>query len=135
LIIANATVTLPFATIILRPFLSRVPLELEEAAQLDGAGRVKSMTSVVLPLIRPGLITVASLSFIIAWGDLIFGLTLTTDLAYRPATVALTEFVTQFATRWDLLMAGAAATAAPIVLIYILLQRYIVPGLTEGSLD
>ncbi|QSB15361.1 carbohydrate ABC transporter permease [Natronosporangium hydrolyticum] len=134
LIIANTTIVLPFAVIILRPFFAGLPAELEDAARLDGCNPLQTLIRVAIPLARGGIVTIASLSFILTWGDLVFGLTLVTDPALRPITATLTEFVTEYTTYWNLLMAGAAVASAPILLTFLLLQRYIVGGLMDGAL-
>lgn len=134
LIIANATVTVPFAIIVLRPFFLTVPGEVIEAARVDGSTRFGAFWRIALPLSLPGLITVSALTFLTAWGDFVFGLTLATSESMVPVTVALSQIVTQFGTRWNDLMAVSTVVALPIVLFFVFLQRYIVGGLTAGSL-
>lgn len=134
LVIANTTIVLPFAVIILRPFFSGIPIELEESSRLDGCSPFQTLTRIVVPLARGGIVTIGALSFILAWGDLVFGLTLVTDGSYRPITATLTEFVTEYTTFWNLLMAGATVASAPIIIVFVVLQRYIIGGLMEGAL-
>ncbi len=134
LIVANATVTVPFAIIILRPFFLTVPGEVVEASRVDGSTRFGAFWRVALPLATPGLITVSALTFLMAWGEFVFGLTLATTEEMQPITVALNQIITQFGTRWNDLMAVSTVVALPIVIFFVLLQRYIVGGLTAGSL-
>jgi multiple sugar transport system permease protein len=134
MILADVTVTLPFAVIVLRPFFLAVPRELEAAAMVDGATRFGAFARIVLPLIQPGLITVAALSFLLAWGEFIFALSLTIDENIQPITVAMNKFVGQYGTQWDKMMAVATTVAVPIVIIFIALQRFIVGGLTSGAI-
>jgi multiple sugar transport system permease protein len=134
MILADVTVTLPFAVIVLRPFFLAVPRELEAAAMVDGATRFGAFARIVLPLIQPGLITVAALSFLLAWGEFIFALSLTIDENIQPITVAMNNFVGQYGTQWDKMMAVATTVAVPIVAIFIALQRFIVGGLTTGAI-
>jgi multiple sugar transport system permease protein len=134
LIIANATVTVPFAIIVLRPFFLTVPGEVIEASRVDGSTRFGAFLRIALPLSTPGLITVAALSFLMAWGDFVFGLTLATKEKMQPITVTLSQIITEFGTRWNELMAVSTVVALPIVLFFVFLQRYIVGGLTSGSL-
>jgi multiple sugar transport system permease protein len=134
LIVANATVTVPFAIVVLRPFFLTVPGEVVEASRVDGSTRFGAFWRVALPLARPGLVTVAALTFLMAWGEFVFGLTLATTEEMQPITVALNQIITQFGTRWNDLMAVSTIVALPIVVFFILLQRYIVGGLTAGSL-
>lgn len=134
LIVANATVTVPFAIVVLRPFFLTVPGEVVEASRVDGSTRFGAFWRVALPLARPGLVTVAALTFLMAWGEFVFGLTLATTEEMQPITVALNQIITQFGTRWNDLMAVSTIVALPIVVFFVLLQRYIVGGLTAGSL-
>lgn len=134
LIMANATIILPFAVIILRPFFGALPAELEDAAKIDGCDPLQTLFRIAIPLARSGIITIAALSFILTWGDLIFGLTLVTQSDLRPITATLTEFVTEYTTYWNLLMAGAVVASAPILVGFLLLQKYIVGGMMEGAL-
>jgi multiple sugar transport system permease protein len=134
LIIANATVTVPFAIIVLRPFFLTVPGEVIEASRVDGSTRFGAFLRIALPLSTPGLITVSALSFLMAWGDFVFGLTLATKEKMQPITVTLSQIITEFGTRWNELMAVSTVVALPIVLFFVFLQRYIVGGLTSGSL-
>lgn len=134
LIIANATATVPFAIIILRPFFLTVPGEVVEASRVDGSTRFGAFWRVALPLAGPGLITVAAVTFLTAWGEFVFGLTLATSEEMQPITVVLSGFITQFGTRWNELMAVSTVVAIPIVLFFVLLQRYIVGGMTAGAM-
>ncbi len=134
LIIANATVTVPFAIIVLRPFFLTVPGEVIEASRVDGSTRFGAFLRIALPLSTPGLITVSALSFLMAWGDFVFGLTLATKEKMQPVTVTLSQIITEFGTRWNELMAVSTVVALPIVFFFVFLQRYIVGGLTSGSL-
>ena len=133
LIVANATVTVPFAIIILRPFFLTVPGEVIDASRVDGSSRFGAFWRVALPLAGPGLITVAALTFLTAWGEFVFGLTLATSDEMQPITVVLSRFITQFGTRWNDLMAVSTVVALPIILFFIFLQRFIVGGLTAGA--
>ena len=134
LIVANATVTVPFAIIVLRPFFLTVPGEVVEASRVDGSTRFEAFWRIALPLAGPGLITVAALTFLTAWGEFVFGLTLATSEEMQPITVVLSRIITQFGTRWNELMAVSTVVALPIVVFFILLQRYIVGGLTAGAM-
>jgi len=133
MIIADGTVTVPFAVIVLRPFLLAVPRELEAAALVDGSTRFGAFFRIVLPLIRPGLVTVAALTFLLAWGDFIFALSLNLNEKIAPITVVMNSFVGQYGTEWGRMMAVATTVAIPIVAIFVALQRFIVGGLTTGA--
>ena len=133
LILADTTIALPFAVIILRPFFLTVPSELEAAAKIDGCNQLSAFWRVVLPLVRPGLITVAVFAFLFSWGEFLFALSLNTNEDVQPVTVALNKFIGQYGTQWNKLMAVATTIALPIILIFASLQRYIVGGLVAGS--
>jgi multiple sugar transport system permease protein len=133
LILADTTITLPFAVIILRPFFLTVPGELEAAAKIDGCTQWGAFWRVILPLVQPGLITVAAFAFLMSWGEFLFALSLTTNENIQPVTVALNKFIGQYGTQWEKLMAVATTIALPIIAIFAGLQRYIVSGLVAGS--
>lgn len=133
LILANATFTLPFAVIVLRPFFLTVPAELEAAAKIDGCTQWGAFWRVILPLVRPGLVTVAAFAFLMAWGEFLFALALNTNEDVQPVTVALNKFIGQYGTQWEKLMAVSTTIALPIITIFAVLQRYIISGLVVGS--
>jgi multiple sugar transport system permease protein len=132
LILADTTFTLPFSVIILRPFFLSVPGELEAAAKVDGCSQLGVLWRIVIPYVRSGLITVAAFSFLIAWGEFVFALSLNTK-TNQPVTVALNNFVGQYGTQWNDMMAVSTVVALPIIVTFAGLQRYIVGGLTAGA--
>ena len=133
LILADISITLPFAVIVLRPFFLTIPMELESAALVDGSTRFGAFWRIVLPLVRPGLITVGVFAFLFTWGEFVFGLSLTTKEEVQPVTVALNSFIGQYGTKWNLLMSVATTVAIPIIVVFAGLQRFIVGGLTAGA--
>ena len=133
LILADTTLTLPFAVIVLRPFFLSVPRDLEAAALVDGATRWGSFFRITLPLVRAGLVTVGAFSFLFAWGEFVFALSLTTSEDFQPVTVALNRLIGQYGTQWNSLMAISTTVALPIIAIFAGLQRFIVGGLTTGA--
>jgi multiple sugar transport system permease protein len=132
LILADTTFTLPFAVIMLRPFFLAVPADLEAAGKVDGCTQFGVLWRIVIPSIRPGLITVAAFAFLIAWGEFVFAVTLNTR-GNQPVTVALNKFTGQYGTHWNDLMAVSTVVAFPILLIFAALQRFIVGGLMTGA--
>ena len=132
LIAADTTLTLPFAVIVLRPVLLGIPRELEEAALVDGCGPVGALLRVVLPIMLPGLVAVAGLSFLIAWGEFVFGLTLGADPDVQPVTVLLNAFVGQHGTAWGALMATATLISIPVACVFALVQHFATTGLRLG---
>lgn len=133
LIIANAVLNLPFAVIVLRPFYLSIPHEMEEAAAIDGANRFQAFLKIVLPIVRPGLVTVSAFAFVMTWGEFTIGLTLATVPAIQPVTVALNSFIGQYGTQWGPLMAASTVVAIPIVVLFVIFQKFITGGLSAGS--
>jgi multiple sugar transport system permease protein len=133
LIIANCSLAIPLAITIVRPYFLNVPTEIVEAAKLDGCNELTAFWRVVVPISTPGVLTVAVVSFLAAWGEFVFGLALATDEKYQPITVVLAGLTNAFGTRWNDLMAVSAVVALPVVVAFVFLQRYIVAGLTEGA--
>jgi multiple sugar transport system permease protein len=134
IVLADATVTVPFAILVLRPFFLRIPRDLEAAALVDGCRPLGAFVRVVLPVSRSGVVTVAALTFLLAWGEFLFALSLTTTNDIQPLTVALATFSSSTGTPWNQVMAVATVVAVPIVVAFIALQRYIVGGLTIGGI-
>lgn len=133
LIIANCSLAIPLAVTILRPYFLSVPAEIIEAAKIDGCNELTAFWRVAVPISTPGVITVAVVSFLAAWGEFVFGLALATDEKFQPITVVLAGLTNAFGTRWNDLMAVSAVIALPVILAFVFLQRYIVAGLTEGA--
>lgn len=133
LIIANTTHTLPFAVLMLRPYFLSVPKGLEEAALVDGCNKFSAFYKIIIPVVRPGIITVGALSFLYAWGDFLFALIFTTDKALHPLTMGLYKFINEYGAEWNNLMAVATISSLPIILIFIVLQKHIVGGMVAGS--
>lgn len=133
IILADVAGVLPFAVILLRPYFKQFPIEVEEAARLDGLSAFGTIMRVIIPTIRPGVIMIGSFAFLMAWGEFTFALTLLTDQKVQPLTVALNRLIGQYGTNWNDLMAVATIIAAPVLLVFILLQKYIVAGLAGGA--
>ena len=125
---------IPLATWFLYVFFQTIPIELEEAAALDGAGRINTFLRVVLPLSIPGLASTAMLVFISYWNELIFALVITLSDGSKTLTVGLSEIPGLFDIPYDLMAAAGVVTAIPAVLLVVFFQRRIVAGLTAGSL-
>lgn len=133
LIIANTVLNLPFAVIVLRPFYISIPKEMEEAAAIDGANRFQAFMRIILPVVRPGIVTVSAFAFVMTWGEFTIGLTLATVPAVQPVTVTLNSFIGQYGTDWPSLMAASTVVAIPIVVLFVVFQRFITGGLSAGS--
>jgi multiple sugar transport system permease protein len=124
---------LPLATWIMFNYMSSLPISIEEAAQVDGASRMKVLWLVVLPLARPGIISTAVITFLFAWGQFLFPLVLSSDLSTQPLTVVIASLQGRHTVPFSLLSAAGVFAMAVPALIAVVLNRYIVSGLLTGS--
>jgi multiple sugar transport system permease protein len=134
LILTNAAFNLAFAIWMLRAFFASIPREIEEAAAVDGCGRLRTLAGIVLPLSLPGIVTAAIFAFIAAWNEYIVALTVMTAPATKPLTVGITTYVTAYVQHWNSLFAASVLAIVPVVVLFALIERYLVGGLTAGSL-
>ncbi len=132
-IIADTALALPLGIILLQTSFRQVPVEVEEAAWVDGASRSTTLRRVVVPLVRPGLVAVAVLSFLTAWGEFVFALSFLPDVENQPISLGVFQFVGMYKTQWDSMMAFATVVAIPAVIALLLLRGQFVSGLTAGS--
>lgn len=132
-ILAVSTITIPFTVLVLRPMFMGCPREIEEAARIDGCGTLGAFFRVVLPMIKPGLITVCCFGFVHGWNDLIFSYTFNTDSALLPMTSAIYNLMNEYGVRWNYIMAYGCLLVLPVVLIFVLAQKYVVGGLVAGA--
>jgi multiple sugar transport system permease protein len=132
-ILAVTTRTLPFATLVMRPYFLSLPRDLEDAAFIDGCNLWGAFSRIILPLSRPGMLTVGALTFLMGWSDFLFPLTLISDDNKRPLTLGIYKFIGEYGVRWNDLMAVSVIAALPIILVFIFGQRYITSGLVAGS--
>lgn len=134
LIVGFTTFGLPFAVWMLKSFIDAVPIEVEEAARVDGYPRWQILLRVVVPLILPGMLTTATFVFMEAWNNLIYPLTFVTTLEKQtlPAALVLT-FTGQFKTDWGGMMAAATVTTVPLMIAFFAVQRSMIRGLTSGA--
>jgi N,N'-diacetylchitobiose transport system permease protein len=126
-------VVLPFMIWTLRGFVHNIPVDLEEAAMVDGATRVGAFMRIVFPLVAPGLVATAIFGFIQAWNEYIIAYVLLSSPEKQTMTIWLASFTTQHGTDWGGLMAGATLTALPVVVFFLLVQRHVAGGLTAGA--
>jgi len=133
LIIAYVSVTLPVAIWMLRGFLIKLPVSLEEAASIDGAGPVRVFWDIVIPLARPGVIATAVYVLIVTWQEFLFALSFTSTKEMRTLPVGLNDFIGQYGIRYGELMASSVMVSVPVVVVFFFLQRYFVAGLTAGA--
>ncbi|WP_327075207.1 carbohydrate ABC transporter permease [Kitasatospora purpeofusca] len=133
LILCNAAFNLAFAIWILTAYIGSIPVALEEAAMLDGLGQFGTLRKVVLPLAMPGIVTAVVFTFISAWNEFVMGLTLTTRSDSQPLTVGINSFVGNYTVQWNFLFAGSVIAILPVVVLFAVIERHVVSGLTAGS--
>ena len=134
LIVGFTTFGLPFAAWMMKGFIDAVPIEVEEAARVDGYPRWQIVLRVVVPLVLPGLLTTATFVFMDAWNNLIFPLTFITSLERQTLPAALVlSFTGQFKTDWGGMMAASMITTVPLMIAFFAVQRSMLHGLTSGA--
>jgi multiple sugar transport system permease protein len=133
LIIADSTIAVPFAVLILTAFMSGIPDELMQAATIDGAGFVRTFVSVVMPVSRNGVVTASLFAFLWAWSDFIFAQTLDGGGSHRPVTLGIYKYIGNNNQEWNSIMATAVVASIPAAVLLVLAQRYVAAGVTSGA--
>ena len=133
LVLAHTTFALPFVLWMLRDFFLAVSPEIEEAAMVDGCGRLRVLWSIVMPVARPGLIAAGIFAFILSWNDYIYALILLSSESRRTITVGLALFVESTTIEPGLMMAGGVLVTAPVLVLFMFVQKFLVQGLATGS--
>jgi len=133
LVLSYTTFCLPFCLWLLRAFFESIPLELEEAAMVDGAGRARAVWHVVLPLALPGLIAAAIFTFILAYNDFLFALVLITSEELKTLPVGVNDLFNATIVDWGMIMAAGVMITLPAVLFFAGVQRYLVQGWGAGG--
>jgi raffinose/stachyose/melibiose transport system permease protein len=133
LIVANVMIGLPVAVFILAGFMRTLPIELFEASAIDGVGAWRAYRSIALPLSAPSLAAASIFVFVMSWNELLYPLLFIQSPENRTLPLALLSFQGEFQTDYPLLFSGVILASLPVVLIYVLLQRYFVAGMTAGS--
>ncbi len=135
MILSYTIFTLPFTVWVLTTFMRDLPIEIEEAAIVDGATPWTIVTKVFLPLLWPALVTTGLLAFIGAWNEFLFALTFTASETQRtvPVAIALLSGASQFETPWGTIMAASVLVTVPLIVLVLIFQRKIVAGLTAGG--
>lgn len=134
LIIIYWAVYSPFATMLLRSFLLTIPKEYEEAARLDGAGEVRLYSRVIVPMIWPGMLTVALIAGLQAYNEFLLAVTFIQDGARLPVSISLFSFQQTYSPDWALVSAAGLIMAIPVVIVFVLLQKRFIEGYSQGGL-
>ncbi|MFC7066561.1 carbohydrate ABC transporter permease [Brucella rhizosphaerae] len=132
LILANATVAIPFSVWMLTSYVAAIPKSLDEAAMIDGCSRLAALRRVIIPLMMPGIISTGIYIFITAWNEYLYALTLG-GRNVRPVTVAIQTLIGEYQIEWGLLAAGAVVGAMPATILFLLVQKRLIGGLTQGA--
>lgn len=133
LVLVDVTFAAPFAVWMMQAFFRTIPPELEEAASLDGASRLQTLTRILLPLAAPGVASIAIFAFITSWTEYMFASVLITGDARRTLPVGFAGIIGQYQIDWGLLLAGATLATIPVVLLFSFVGRWFVQGLTAGA--
>ncbi|WP_308163028.1 carbohydrate ABC transporter permease [Nocardia alni] len=133
MILVNAAFNLSFAVWILHSFFASVPVEIEEAAQLDGLNRMQILTRVSLPLVWPGIVTATIFAFVSCWNEFAASLVILTTPENQPLSVALTKFIGQYDTAWQYVFGISTVGIVPVVILFAFIEKRLVAGLTAGS--
>ena len=133
LVVVYVAFSLPFAIWTLRGFVAAVPVEIEEAAYVDGASWSRMFWSILFPLVAPGLVATSVFSFITAWNEFIFAITFLNDEESYTVAAGLRRFFTQYGTNWGAVMAGSTLITVPVMLFFVAVQRRLSSGLVAGA--
>ena len=133
LIFTYLVFTLPYSVIMMTAYFNTIPRELDEAARIDGAGSMRTLFRVILPLARPGLVAVGFYAFMISWNEFLFALTLTQTDNMRTVPVGLTLLMGQYNYEWNQIMAMSVLGCLPVIVLFLIFQRHFVSGLSSGA--
>jgi len=134
LILVYTAFTIPFCTWMLKNYFDTLPKEIEDAAKVDGCTHLQILWRIVVPVSAPGFVAAGMFSFIVAWHEFVVALTLMSKEEMMTLPVGLYSFVTEFTTEWELISAGCIIVTIPVAIMFVILQRYFVQGLTKGAI-
>jgi len=133
LILTDSAFNIAFALWILQGFFGAIPREIEEAASIDGSGRFATMIRIMLPLTLPGVVTAVTFTFIAAWNEYVVALTLIQDDSLKPLTVGINSYVTAYQQNWAQMFAASLIAIVPVVILFALIEKHLVSGMTAGA--
>ncbi len=134
LILINIGGAIPFSVFLIGGFLKTIPREIEEAAFIDGASKTQSFRLIILPLARPGILTLTVLQSIFFWNDFLLPLIFLKSIEKQTIMVGIYNFVGEYVTEWNFIFALVAISILPIIVLYLIFQRHIVEGIVAGSI-
>ena len=133
LVIINAVFSMAFSIWLLSGYFKSIPVEIEEAAFIDGATRWQTVIQVILPIAAPGLVTTTIYTFIAAWNEFLFALSFIQNQTKMPLTLGLYRFVGRWSSQWELLTTAAFLAIIPVLVLFYVIQQRLVGGLTGGA--
>jgi multiple sugar transport system permease protein len=133
LVIADSTTAVPFGVLIFAAFMGGIPTELVDAAAIDGADRLRTFLSVILPVSRNAVITVSLFAFLWSWSDFLFATTLDAGGAHQPITLGIYKYIGNNTQDWNAILATSVVASVPAAALLVLAQRYVAAGVTAGA--
>jgi len=133
LVLVNTVFTLSFVTWMLSGYFRSIPVDIEEAALIDGCSRMQTIVRIMLPIAAPGLVTTIIYSFIASWNEFMFALTLVQSIGKTPLTLGLYNFVGRYTTQWEFLTAAAFLAIIPVIVLFLLIEKNLVAGIVGGA--
>jgi len=134
LILTYLTFSLPYAVIMMNGYLDTIPKDFDEAATIDGCGPLGVLFRVLLPVAMPGIISTAVYTFLLSWNEFLFALALTRSVEMRTVPVGISMMVGEFGLKWDEMMAFSVIGSLPVLILFMLVQRFVVSGLSAGGI-
>jgi multiple sugar transport system permease protein len=132
LVVSYCTFTIPFSIWLLTSYMNEIPIELDEAAEIDGASVFQLFVKIIVPMLKPGLVATGSYMFISSWNEYLFAVMFTSSKT-RTLPVSLTALIGEYDIRWDIISAGAIMSLVPIVILFLFAQKQLVSGMVAGS--
>lgn len=133
LILAHTVITLPYSIVMMTAYFSGMPVELDEAAKIDGAGHMRTLWRVLVPVALPGIASVSIYTFMVSWNEFLFALSLTRADSRRTIPVGIQLLMGQYNIQWQEIMAVSILGSVPVLLLFVVFQRYFVGGLSAGA--
>jgi len=133
LILAYVSINIPFQTWMMKGYFDSISFSIDEAALVDGASWIQAFLLVVVPLALPGIAATAIYGFIMSWNEYLFAVTLTKSESMRTVTVGIATFITAHRIEWSDMMAACVIAAIPVIILYMILQKYFIRGLVAGA--